>query len=307
MSAAFRLGPYDRSLRFSSPFSSINALPRSTLLSFEGGVNSICRAASHGLESLGFTNVDEACHAARGAIGTHFMELVDGQSVAIETSGGIDSSIALALALETQRASYVSGYGFNYPFYEFRYEEKFRTALTHHFGVPIFELSSSKLLPYSMLSEVPRHSIPSWSAPDFGANAFLERRTKSDEVSVLLSGHGADYIFLRNPRQSARVDWSSAGDFSNFFRHGDVNHLLREFAAEIENETKKHYQHFGEESSWTLQGIEPQYVEFEGDCRFSFRGSPFLTKNFLGPLHYIAVNWRDSGTSVQKTACPFSI
>lgn len=300
LSAGFRLGPYDRNLRFASPFSGISSVPTCTLLKFENGVTNYYRASGCNLSSSAFSDVREAKNLARLAIENHVASLVNEQVVAIETSGGIDSSLSLALALISNQARKVAGYAFNYPFHEFRYEELFRISLSQHFDTPVKELDDPHLLPYSQLSGIPSHSSPTWSAPDFGANSYLERQCKADHVTVLLSGHGADFFFLRDPNQSSEINWSATEDFSEFFRYRDINHLLRECAHRVEEETNQYCRHFGADSNWTLQGIEPTYLEFEQDNPFKFRGSPFLSREFLEPFHFLASNWKSKVGKIQK-------
>jgi len=302
LSNGLGLGPFDRNKHFLTPFRNISKVPYSTLLHISSGRvdKSIHIPFYSNIDA--FNNLAEAKSTANKALNVELDLISKCGRIAIETSGGIDSSIiASAAASIRHKEEGAVGIAAYYPYYEFRYERLFRDCLKHYCELEIIETEGTALLPFSKLFEIQSHSEPAWHSTGYGLAISLYEVAKKKKAASLLSGHSADYIFCMPQNQHPKIINSNSG--TNLFK-GMLVETLYSYASELLEQTFNDKNYFGDSSAWSLQAFEPSYFSKHTSNNYKkfFRGSPFMTPNFLGAAQYISTYLKKDGWSQKPMA-----
>ena len=295
------LGQFDRNKRFLTPFEEIQKLPAQTFIKFYNGRKIDERTIPFQIKD-GFSSVDEARDYARTSFSVFIKHLSEGKRIAVEASGGIDSSLIVSYLSDHKAENHYFGVAAQFPYYEARYERVFRNTLSENFNIKILENSGCNFLAYSLLDEVEYHSEPAWDSVGYGSLISLYNITQQYEAKALYSGHAADYVFCLNPNNFPQVQNFQLDNESKKFFRGFLSEKLKACAIELSKEYRENYNFFGGDSSWLLACLEPNYFNKylkrkNGDF---YRGSPFISKEFLSAIHYVSKNFRLHEHSVQK-------
>lgn len=145
-----------------------------------------------------------------------FFERLNGKKIGVHLSGGLDSGIIICL-LRHFGIPFVLGGGYSSR-YEFRTERQIQDILGAY-GEDTFLVDTEEYPFYSCLMDMPRHQIPdsyikSTSLSECLADGFHKRG-----VEVVLSGQGADTLFVDavpvNSRHSYNIENEFAAPFES--------------------------------------------------------------------------------------------
>ena len=165
-------------------------------------------------------------------------------NLAVELSGGIDSGLVMAAAIEAriraaqaigegQTASLPIGICNRYPYPEFRREALYQQAIQRKYNFELNYQEGAQLLPFAGLNSLPVHDEPSVLTTSWGHLITMHQHCHDRGVKTLLTGHGGDTLFEVPP--STPILTHSRGDLPALFSHAcraevrEQGHEIREF------------------------------------------------------------------------------
>jgi hypothetical protein len=120
-----------------------------------------------------------------------FFNQYDGRQIGVQLSGGLDSSIIIALLNFFKIPFKLIGLANKR--YEFRTESHVQNILTSWAEETIL-IDYETCLPYSLIDKVPPHQYPEEFIRTFGPDYTMAKEAKEHGVEVLLTGQGGDNV-----------------------------------------------------------------------------------------------------------------
>lgn len=119
------------------------------------------------------------------------LSVINSSNLAVEVSGGLDTSIIISLLREADLNPALIG--FSYPHYEFRTEMYLQNIFCN--GASKHRLLKSNAgLPYKDILKAPSHPIPNKASLFFARHKATAEAAHDMEVSLILNGIGADAL-----------------------------------------------------------------------------------------------------------------
>jgi asparagine synthetase B (glutamine-hydrolysing) len=121
------------------------------------------------------------------------LEVYKGETIGIELSGGLDSSITLSLLENSNIDLFLIG--IQHHKYEYRSEIKIQNIYAQKYPNHLF-LTGTSCLPYQNLLNAPIHPLPSTISLFHDSHQALINEFKKRNCKRVFSGHGGDAIFI---------------------------------------------------------------------------------------------------------------
>jgi hypothetical protein len=119
------------------------------------------------------------------------LSIINLSNLAVEVSGGLDTSIIISLLREAGLNPPLVG--FSYPHYEFRTEKYLQNNFCS--SAPKYRLLKSNAgLPYMDILKVPRHPLPNKASLFFARHKVTAEAALEMGISLILNGIGADAL-----------------------------------------------------------------------------------------------------------------
>lgn len=129
----------------------------------------------------------------------------EGRHIGVQLSGGLDSSIIIALLKRSGRR--FSLVGMTTERYEFRTERHIQHLLAE-WGDNTILIDFDAHLPFSDLNEIPAHQVPDISCLTVTSNNAMASACEKLGIDVLFTGNGGDNVFAESmPTEPDRCPW----------------------------------------------------------------------------------------------------
>jgi len=143
-----------------------------------------------------------------------FFERLAGKRIAVQLSGGLDTSIIVGLMREL--AIPHSLVGLANKRYEFRTESRVQQLLADASDQCAL-LSHEDFPPYSSLKSVPLHQLPNGNSITYAADRAMANKCTELGIDVLISGGGGD-LLLTSALQDQEYSWRPNYFYNTFLR-----------------------------------------------------------------------------------------
>lgn len=135
----------------------------------------------------------------------------EGKRIGVHLSGGLDSSLIIGLLHHFGIPFYL--YGLVNDRFEFRTERRIQDILAP-LGVKTTYISIEDYPFYSELDHYPFHQIPDSYIKSLGADRQLVKAAVEDGVEIMLSGQGADTLFVDSiPKSGQGISYNIGNEF----------------------------------------------------------------------------------------------
>ena len=113
-------------------------------------------------------------------------------SIAVESSGGLDCSIVIGMLRHSHLDPLLIAV--DYERYEYRTERLIQLEVARGTRKTFLKIDGSRCLPFSLLTETPRHIIPSDHSVFYAFSKVIAALCRTEGIQVLISGDGFDEL-----------------------------------------------------------------------------------------------------------------